>query len=133
MNPFVNPKKRSVSLPAGCKNLVDVLHPPEEDEAAIGRLIHFVAQQKGTTELVIGPADREGTPVKYKVDGIWHEEPPLPSRTRPSAELTRLAKLRDGRFPKEGIVSIAFAGARAVWKFQIESELGKCVFTRIEE
>ena len=25
MNPFINPKKRDVSLPAGCKNLIDVL------------------------------------------------------------------------------------------------------------
>lgn len=25
MNPFINPKKRDVSLPAGCKDLIDVL------------------------------------------------------------------------------------------------------------
>jgi HSP20 family molecular chaperone IbpA len=30
MNPFINPKQRDVSLPAGCKNLIDVL----EREAA---------------------------------------------------------------------------------------------------
>ena len=26
MNPFVNPKKRGIQLPIGCKDLVDVLH-----------------------------------------------------------------------------------------------------------
>ena len=30
MNPFVNPKKRSVQLPKGCKDLVDVLRGSEQ-------------------------------------------------------------------------------------------------------
>jgi hypothetical protein len=30
MNPFTNPHKRDVSLPAGCKDLIDVLHAQRE-------------------------------------------------------------------------------------------------------
>ena len=59
MNPFVNPNKRSVLLPNGCKDLVDVLRlskteketggsiPIIRPEAAVGRLEqvnHYVAK-----------------------------------------------------------------------------------------
>jgi hypothetical protein len=34
MNPFVNPKKRGILLPSGCKNLIDMLNRPKGvDEA----------------------------------------------------------------------------------------------------
>jgi hypothetical protein len=38
MNPFVDPKKRSISLPGGCKDLADVLKrsEPRHDDAVRG-------------------------------------------------------------------------------------------------
>ncbi len=33
MNPFVNPRKRGISLPKGCKDLIDALHRRERPRA----------------------------------------------------------------------------------------------------
>src|SRR5882762_8748115 len=101
MNPFVNPKKRSISLPKGCKDLVDVLRRPERPpKDAISRfiwLVMFQAKQDGATELVIAPArdGRDGgTPIGYKVDGTWYDMSSFPSQIRAEVitELERMAK-----------------------------------------
>ena len=43
MNPFVNPKKRGVSLPSGCKDLIDVLQRRESGhDSAVRRFILWV-------------------------------------------------------------------------------------------
>lgn len=73
MNPFVNPKKRSISLPAGCKDLADMLGRPQlAAKNPIRRFITLVlmqAEADRATELVVGVASEgsEGTPIKYKV------------------------------------------------------------------
>jgi len=47
MNPFVNPKKRGVSLPSGCKDLIDVLQRRESGhDSAVRRFIHLVYSRR---------------------------------------------------------------------------------------
>jgi type II secretory ATPase GspE/PulE/Tfp pilus assembly ATPase PilB-like protein len=139
MNPFVNPKKRSISLPKGCKDLVDVLRRRErKHEDAIRRFIRLVllqAQQDRATELVIAPAGGGGTPIRYKVDGTWYEMSPFPSHIRSGVvtELERMAQLLEGPFPKEGIVGVAVAGTQLRWRVRITGADADCVLTPIEE
>ncbi len=137
MNPFVNPKKRSISLPPGCKDLIDVLNQPGEDKQAIWRFVRlllFLVQGERASEWVIGAATEEGTPFKYQVEGVWYENAPFPSRIRPAviAELGRLAKLPEARFPKEGVVCVPLAGAEVKWRLRMTDEAGDCILTRVE-
>ena len=75
MNPFVNPSKRSISLPSGCKDLVDVLRRSEQEHHSTIRkficLVLLQAQQDGVEELVFGVSQASGDAViKCKVAGI---------------------------------------------------------------
>jgi hypothetical protein len=59
MNPFVNPNKRSVLLPAGCKDLIDVLKPSKR--RSVAELITPSSVQIPTIE-----------PVRYEKAGLIH-------------------------------------------------------------
>jgi type II secretory ATPase GspE/PulE/Tfp pilus assembly ATPase PilB-like protein len=114
MNPFINPKKRSISLPSGCKDLIDVLRRREgEDDRAVRRFIHLVlfqAQQDDATELVIGVTPTNGdTPIRYKVGDAWYDMSPFPAHIRRDvvAELAQMAGLPLGQFPSEGVLDCA--------------------------
>src|SRR5215207_5029631 len=96
MNPFVNPNKRSISLPKGCKDLADVLPRAEcKHDDPIRRFLLLVlaqAQLDGATELVIGALAPCGdASIRYQIAGTWHDLPPFPSHIRPSliAQLAR--------------------------------------------
>jgi len=64
MNPFVNPNKRSISLPTACMDLADVLGRSQlASKNPIKRFIISVlmqAQQECATELIIGCTHRPG-------------------------------------------------------------------------
>jgi type II secretory ATPase GspE/PulE/Tfp pilus assembly ATPase PilB-like protein len=140
MNPFVNPKKRSISLPAGCKNLADVLGRPQlAAKNPIRRFINLVlmqAEQDCATELLIGAAPQggEGTPIKYEVEGCWYDMSPFPSdiRARVVSELGRMAGLRKGQFPHDGVLSVPLAETRMVWRVRIASLTADCVLTKTD-
>ena len=100
MNPFVNPKKRSISLPSRCKDLADVLKRQDsKHEDTTRRFIHLLllhAQQAEATELAIGSPSTTGyTPITYKDGDNWFGLPALPNNQRPAiiAELARMAGL----------------------------------------
>jgi hypothetical protein len=137
MNPFVNPNKRSISLPDGCKDLVDVLNRPEfKPDDAFRRFIYlilFQAQQDGATELIIGVAPPSGgTPIKYKIRDDWHDMQPFPSHIRPAvvSELARMAKLATGQFPSTGVLDITCGTSRLLWSVRMTSADGECILTR---
>lgn len=140
MNPFVNPNKRSISLPAGCKDLADVLGRPQlAAKNPIRRFITLVlmqADQDCATELIIGapPSDGEGTPIRYRVEGCWYDMSPFPShiRARVVSELGRMAGLRKGRFPQDGVVSVPFGDTRLTWRVRILSPNAECVLTKAD-
>src|ERR1041385_817153 len=129
MNPFVNPKKRGVSLPSGCKDLIDVLQRRESgDDNAVRRFIHLVlfqAQQDQATELVIGATPASGdTPIRYKVEDTWYDLSPFPSRIRPDviSELIRMARFHAGCIPGEGVLDESFGDVRLRWIVAMRSE-----------
>lgn len=140
MNPFVNPNNRGISLPDGCKDLVDVLNLSEFIRVGsirpLIRVVLYQAQQDQATELVLGTAPPIGeTSVRCKVKGAWHAMPPLPSHLRPAivSELARMASLPQGGFPCEGRLNAAFAGTKLRWVVKMHSADGECRLTRIRE
>jgi type II secretory ATPase GspE/PulE/Tfp pilus assembly ATPase PilB-like protein len=140
MNPFVNPKKRSVSLPNGCKDLADVLgRTPLTTTSPIRRFITLLlvqAQQDGASELIVGvaAAGGTGTPIRYKVEGCWHDMSPFPShiRARVVSELGSMAGLRRGHYPKDGVLSVPLPSMRLTWRVQIASRGAECVLTKTD-
>jgi hypothetical protein len=83
--------------------------------------------------LIIGPASREGTPIRFKVESGWHEMRPFPSQMRPAlvAELGRMARFPEGAFPKEGSLSVEFWNVLLKWRVRITDAEGDCEFTRV--
>jgi type II secretory ATPase GspE/PulE/Tfp pilus assembly ATPase PilB-like protein len=140
MNPFVNPKKRSISLPSGCKDLVDVLKRSEsKHDSAIRRFIHLVllqAQQDEATELVIGATPASGdTPIRYKFQETWYDLSPFPSHIRPDivSELARMAKFPEGEFPNEGVLDMSFGDVQLRWIVGMTSAEGECMLVRAQD
>lgn len=145
MNPFVNPKKRSISLPTGCKDLMDVLKRLEsKSSGAIPAIkfrqfinvILFQAKQDRATELVIGIARPSGgTPIRYKVENVWHDLGPFPSHIRPDviSELFQMAKMPAGQFPNEGILDVTFGDVRLKWTVRMTSADSECMLVRIQD
>jgi len=140
MNPFVNPKKRGVSLPSGCKDLIDILHSSESGhDTAIRRFIHLVlfqAQQDHATELTIGATPPSGdTPIRYKVEDSWYELSPFPSHIRPAviSELVRMAKFHGGQIPGEGVLDEGFGDIRLRWIVAMTSADGECSLVRVQD
>jgi type II secretory ATPase GspE/PulE/Tfp pilus assembly ATPase PilB-like protein len=138
VNPFVNPKKRGVSLPSGCKDLIDVLQRRESGhDSAVRRFIHlllFQAQQDHATELVIGATSASGdTPIRCKVEDTWYDLSPFPSHIRPDviAELARMAKFPVGQFPNEGVFDVTFGDVQLRWTVGMTSADGECILVRI--
>jgi type II secretory ATPase GspE/PulE/Tfp pilus assembly ATPase PilB-like protein len=137
MNPFVNPNKRSISLPAGCKDLADLLAGPQRAGTSSVRrfimLLLTLAAQESATELVIGGASESGggTPIRYKVQGRWYELSPFPSniRARLVRELGKLAGLRSGQYPQDGILSVPLNERRIAWRIQVAAPAAECVLT----
>lgn len=141
MNPFVNPNTRSILLPNGCKNLIDVLNQTtSESSRPISKfqkfiqLVLFQSQQDGATESVIGVAKpNRGLPIKYKVKNSWHGMAPAPSHIRVGviSEIMQMAKMPAGQFPNEGVLDIILGSVRFRWTVRMTSMDAECVLVRI--
>ncbi len=138
MNPFVNTKKRSVSLPSGCKDLIDVLNRPKrhgEDPARIFiRLMLMQAHDRRATKLVIGTALAPETTITEKVGVKTYHVSALPPDFRSSVldELGRMAALPPGPFPKEGEVLVRLETTQLRWKVRMSGPDGEAVLTPID-
>ena len=145
MNPFTNPKKRSISLPKGCNELVDVLKRRQRERGdkkgvclpvmRFISLVLFQTQQDHATEVVIGPAGGEATPIRYKVDGTWYDMAPLPSdiRSQVVTGLEQMAGMAPGPFPKEGVLFAGISGKLLEWKVRITNADADCVIIPVNE
>jgi hypothetical protein len=139
MNPFVNPKKRGVTLPKDCKDLADVLKRSEgKHDDAIRRFIHLVlfqSQQDRATELVVGIATPSGVPIRYKLEGMWYEMSPFPSHIRADvvSELLRMAGFHAGQVPGEGVLNASFGDIRLRWMVAMTSADGECKIRRVDD
>ena len=138
MNPFVNPKKRGVSLPSGCKDLVDVLNlpkrPGDHPACIFIRLMLMQALAEGATELVIGPALAPETTITEKVDGNTYDVSALPSDFRSNVveELCVMASLLDSPFPKEGQICVRLETTELKWKVRMSSSDGEIVLIPLD-
>ena len=141
MDPFVNPNKRSILLPSGCKDLGDVLRlaaPKTGDPVqTFIRLVLLRAEGVGATEVLISaPMVHDGEcSVTQRIRGTLHHDSTFPAgfRSRVVAELLRMAALPEGHFPTEGLVCVQLKRRRLKWKIEIESEGADCVLTPANE
>ena len=94
------------------------------------------AEQDCATDLVIGvpPEGGQGAPIKYKVAGCWYDLGPFPSkmRARLVSELGKMAALRKGHFPQEGVFSVPLADTKMLWRVRIASSTAECVLTKTD-
>lgn len=136
MNPFVNPNKRSISLPSGCKDLADVLERPKRNKFNPVRQFLTLALMEAyqATQIVIGPESEIGElpKIKYKVSENWNEIP-YDSEFQKSliAEVQHMAGLPSSRFPSEGTLSLRLETVRLRWKVRILSPDSGCTLTPI--
>jgi hypothetical protein len=139
MNPFVNPKKRSVSLPPGCKDLVDVLHRPKRRGDSPGRifvrLMLMQAHEHHATQLVIGSAVVPESTITEKIGSAFYHVSALPSDFRTSVveEVARMAALPNGVFPREGQILIRLETTQLRWRVRQSSADADIVLTPMEE
>ncbi|HTR41220.1 MAG TPA: hypothetical protein VMH87_06355 [Pseudomonadales bacterium] len=149
MNPFVNSNTRSVTLPEGCKDLIDVLKSSGNDKGSEAvafmaedraglfiQIVLFQAKQNRAIELVIGAALPNGTtPIRYKVEEMWFDMPPFPSYYRPSIiyELAKMAKFPEGQFSGKGHLDVGIGSASSKWTLVMTSSKGECVLVRIND
>ena len=147
MNPFVNPNTRNVTLPEGCKDLIDVLKQPESKSepgtvalmaeskiALFIQLVLFQAHQDRATELVIGTdVPNAGTPIRCKVEDTWYDMSPFPSHIRPSVihELAKMAKFPEGQFLGKGLLEVRSGSVCSKWTVTITSAEGECTLVRV--
>jgi hypothetical protein len=150
MNPFINLKKRSISLPNGCKDLIDVLQRPKradqsnsfdlENTVMVATACHFIhlilfqAQQDHATVLVIGSAPANGNmPMRYLIEGTWHDMAPFPSHIRPTmmTVFMRMAHLPVGQFPCQGVLDETFNEVRLTWRVELTGMDHDCLLTRL--
>lgn len=150
MNPFVNPNKRDVTLPPGCKDLIDVLKPSGKEPNIVVSsvdtavrirmfvgLILYQARQDGATEVIIGAAlPSGGTPIRYKVNDNWVELPShFPSDIRAGVidELAKMAKFPAGQISGNGLLEIRSGSASMKWTVTITSVEEECRLVRVTD
>jgi hypothetical protein len=141
MNPFVNPKKRGILLPSGCKDLADVLRLPTPKSGdpirAFLRMVLLRAEERRATAVVIGvaPVHDADCAVTEKIGGTWYHVSDIPSgfRSRLVADLLRTATLPEGQFPCEGLLCLQLKKRQLKWKVQMETPDGECILSRFAE
>lgn len=139
MNPFVNSKKRSVSLPASCKDLVDVLHRPKRrghlPARVFVRSLLLQAHERDATELVIGMEVAPESTIKERIGGAFYHVSALPSDFRKDVlkEVARMASLPTGLFPRQGRILVRSESTELTWKVRQSSADGDIVLMPIED
>ncbi len=139
MNPFVNPRKRSFSLPSGCNDLIDVLDRSErrgEDPARIFiRLMLMQAHEHRATEVVIASAVAPESTIVERVGGATYHVSALPAefRSRILSELSDMAGLPAGPFPKESEILVRLETTELRWKVRMNNPDGEVVLTPFDK
>ena len=141
MNPFVNPKKRSILLPSGCKDLADVLRLPARETGDPVQIFirEMLLQAEGVeaTEILIGaPMIHDGEcTITQRIDGTLYHVSTVPAGFRSSilAHLLRMAGLPEASFPVHGVPTLQLKRRHLKWKLRIESADAYCQITPIHE
>jgi type II secretory ATPase GspE/PulE/Tfp pilus assembly ATPase PilB-like protein len=119
------------------RDILEELRPNVDPIRRFVRLVLFGAQRDHATDVVLAPATDGGTAIRYKIDGTWHDWSPARSVclwSRVAAEVERLAGFREGPFPKEGTIDLAYSVViRLRWRIRMTSADAECILTRIGE
>ena len=134
MNPFVNPKKRSILLPSGCKDLADVLRLQTRETGdpicVFIREMLLQAEGVGATEILIdAPMIHDGEcTIRQRIKGTFYHVSTVPAGFRSSvlAEFLRLAGLPVAQFPARGVATLQLKRRQLKWHILIESEKAEC-------
>ena len=141
MNPFVNPEKRSVLLPAGCKDLADVLRLPTREAGdpvqVFIRLMLLRAEGARATEILIeAPMVHEAECIiTQRINGRFHHVSTIQARFRSGVvgELLRMAGLPQSQFPATGIATLELKRRQLKWKLQIDGADTDCRLMQSDE
>ena len=134
MNPFVNPKKRSILLPSGCKDLADLLRLPARETGDPVRIfireMLLQAEGVGATEILIDALmihDGDST-ITQRIDGTFYHVSTIPAGFRSGilAELLRMAGLPAAQFPARGVATLQLKRRQLKWHIVVESAEGEC-------
>jgi hypothetical protein len=140
MNPFVNPKKRSILLPSGCKDLADILRLPAHETGDPVKIFirEMLLQAQGVeaTEILIGaPVVHDGEcTVTQRITGRFYHVSAVPAGFRSGivAELLRMSALPQSHFPADGVAILQLKRRQVKWNIQIETAEGECQLTPLE-
>ena len=134
MNPFVNPKKRSILLPSGCKELADVLRLPAREtgdpvQIFIREMLLQAEGVRGTEILIDAPMLHDGeSTITQRIDGTFYHVSTIPAGFRSSilAELLRMAGLPAAQFPARGVATLHLKRRQLKWHIVVESADAEC-------
>ena len=91
------------------------------------------AQRDNATDVAMGPATDGRTAIRYKIDGTWINwlsgggigwSQMLP-------ELAGLAGIRNTKYPKKGILYVAFSGVRLRWHLEMTNHDNECLLHNV--
>jgi len=141
MNPFVNPKKRSILLPSGCEDLADVLRLPARETGdpvqIFIREMLLQAEGVGATEILIGaPVVHDGEcSITQRIAGRFYHVSTIPAGFRSGivGELLRMSALPQSPFPARGVAILKMKRRQVKWALQIEAAEGECQLTPFYE
>src|SRR5262245_15624641 len=139
MNPFVNPKRRSILLPSGCKDLADALRLParETDDPVQIFIREMLLQAEGveaTEILIAAPTIHDGEcTITQRIDGTSYHVSTVPADFRSSilAHLLRMAGLSKPGFPVDAVATLQLKWRQSKWNLQIDSADADCQITPI--
>ena len=134
MNPFVNPKKRSILLPNGCKDLADVLRLQSSDTGdhvcIFIRVMMLQAEGVRATEILIdAPMIHDGeSTITQRIDDTFCHVSTIPAgiRSKILAELLRMAGLPADQFPARGVATLRLKHRQLRWHILVESAGAEC-------
>ena len=98
-------------------------------------LMLFHAQQDYATELRISPDAGAKHPIKYEVNGAWHDWAPHPPQMLPAiiSEVGRLAGFTGDSFPRHGKIDTPYSGVHLLWKVEMADSRADCILTPVAE
>jgi len=137
MNPFLNPKKRSISLPTGCKDLADVLVLPAREtgdpiQIFIREMLRQAEEVEATEVLIGAPMIHDGdSTITQRIDGTFYHVSTVPAGFRSSilAHLLRMAGLSEPSFPVHTVATLQLKRRQLKWKLHIDSPDADCQLT----
>jgi type II secretory ATPase GspE/PulE/Tfp pilus assembly ATPase PilB-like protein len=144
MDSFVNLRESGFLLPAGCKDLVDVLRlraarareTPDPVETFVREML-LRGEAVGATEILIdAPMIHDGDcRIAQRINGTLHHVSTIRAGLRGDvvAKLLRMTGLAEPSFPVHGAVVLQLKRRQLKWKLEMESPAAICQLAPLDE